>query len=122
MGNGIRGVIAFGVLLLAACPGANAADLGADWNLARNYSNVKQMGDGRATVMMYLMGAGNAYLMANAIAATRNQPQLYCQPPGLTLNALNYLDIFEKELARGLPEAVLDYGDEGVLLFGLQRA
>ncbi len=70
---------------------------------------------------IYLEGAGNAYVAANASAAMRNQPLLYCQPQTLTLNALNYLDIFEKELARGQPEAVLNYGDEMVLLIGLQR-
>jgi hypothetical protein len=120
MGNGIRGVVVLGVLLLGLCPRANAVELPADWNLARNYSNVKRMG-GADSVMMYLMGAGNAYIMANGNAMARNQPLLYCQPPGLTLNALNFLDIFEKELARGPPEAVLNYGDEMVLLFGLQR-
>jgi hypothetical protein len=107
-------------LLGMAASAASAADLGPDWNLARNYASVKRMG-GTETVLMYLMGAGNAYIVANASARTKNQPQLYCQPSDLTLNALNYLDIFEKELARDLPDAVRNYGDEGVLLFGLQR-
>jgi hypothetical protein len=120
MGNGIRGVIALGVLLLALCPRARAVDLIPDWNLARNYASAKQAG--RADIVgIYLNGAGSAYVVANAVAATWNKPLLYCQPPTLTLNALNYLDIFEKELARGPPEAALNYGDEMVLLIGLQR-
>ena len=107
LGKGIRGVIALGAVLLAPCPGASAADLTVDWNLARNYSSVKRMVGGRENVAMYLMGAGSAYMLANANAVGRNQPQLYCQPPTLVLNALNYLDIFEKELERGQPEVIL---------------
>ena len=118
MANGIRAVLGLGVLMLAVCPGANAVDLPQDWNLARNYADVKRLG-GTDTVMTYLMGAGNAYLTANANLGLRNQPQLYCQPPTLTLNALNYLEIFEKELAKN--EAAVHYPDEMVLLSGLQR-
>ena len=119
MGNGIR--IALGVLLLAVCPAGYAADLMVDWNLARNYSRVKRMVGGRENVATYLMGVGSAFMLANANATLKNQPLLYCQTPTLTLNALNYLDIFEKELERGPPESVLNYGDEMVLLLGLQR-
>jgi hypothetical protein len=123
MGNGIRNVAYLAVIVLAVClcPRANAVELGADWNLARNYTVAKRTG-GTPTVAIYLMGAGNAYIVANASAAAANRPQMYCQPQALNLNALNYLEIFEKELARSQPEEVLNYGDEMVLLFGLIRA
>jgi len=120
MTNEIRLAIGLGLLILAVCPRAGAIELGAGWNVARNYSNVKRMG-GSPTVATYLMGAGNAYLVANASAALMNRPQLYCQPQTLTLNSLNYLDIFEKELAMSQTEDALNYGDEMILLFGLQR-
>jgi hypothetical protein len=120
MKNGIRALLGLGALMLAVCPGARATDLGPDWNVARNYYTVKQMG-GTPTVGIYLLGVGNAYIVANASAAVSNQPQLYCQPRTLTLNAQNYLDIFEKELARNQNEDALNYGDEMVLLFGLKR-
>jgi hypothetical protein len=120
MATGLRRTIGLGVLMLVGCTGANAMELPQDWNLARNYANVKRMG-GAPTVGMYLMGAGGAYLVANANAQMVNRPPLYCQPASLTLNGLNYLDIFEKELARSRSDDALNYGDEMILLFGLRR-
>ena len=98
MTYGPRVVTALGLLMVALFPVARAVELGQGWNMARNYANVKRMG-GAATVGTYLMGAGNAYLVANASATAMHQPLLYCQPPALEMNALNYLEIFEKELS-----------------------
>jgi hypothetical protein len=68
------------------------------------------------------MAAGGSYLAANVELALNKEKILFCQPRTLTLNADNYVNIFEKELAK-LKEGEQDWADvpiEFVLLWGLE--
>jgi hypothetical protein len=91
-----------------------------DWTLAMNYPDLKERGDA-AKVITYLLGAGRAYAVVNRRAQLADRPQLYCQPATVTLNGLDYLNIFEKQLAKPVPGNFLDYHDETALLEGLQE-
>jgi hypothetical protein len=73
-----------------------------------NYADLKERGDA-AKVATYLLGAGRTYEVVNKRAVLANQPPVYCQPATLTLNALDYLNIFEKQLAKFMSGNFLDY-------------
>ena len=66
------------------------------WKSAGRYDAVR----GEEAVGTYLLGAGNAFLVANAALEVAGRPKLYCQPASLALAAADYVEIFEQSLAR----------------------
>ncbi len=73
---------------------------------------------------IYLIAAGNAFEWANVMLASDKKPQLYCHPPTLFLNAQNYRDIADADIAQ-LPDVFKDpqmhWRMEYVLLDGLKK-
>jgi hypothetical protein len=114
--------------LLLACGTARAAsapDLPPDWNTVRHYAEMRRYGAERELLIAtYLAGAGSAFVTANAQLKLTIQPGLFCPPDGLVLSALNFVGIFDAELARWgpkPPDTIQDTSDAIVLLAALQR-
>lgn len=92
-----------------------------DWHLAGRYNEMR----GEPFVKLYLLGAGRAFLVANAALENAGRPKLYCQPSTLALSGEDYIDIFEKSLQKFREKikvrSILDTtSDEMVLFYGLR--
>lgn len=111
--------LVLGLLVLAS----SAHAFPPDWHVAGRYDEMR----GEPIVKTYLLGAGKAYVVANAALEVAGRPKLYCQPPDLVLTAADYVEIFEKSLEkfRARPEArplLATTEDEIVLYYGLLDA
>jgi hypothetical protein len=60
------------------------------------------------TVQTYVSGVGTGLLTANAMLEIEHKPLLYCQPLKLTLDANNYIEVLEKEIAETRPPDTMD--------------
>ena len=48
---------------------------------------------------LYIKGVGDGFFWSNASLRSNNQKPLFCLPDNLTLNAYNYIQILDEELA-----------------------
>lgn len=91
-----------------------------------DYQKYKQTkGDNWKSLLVYIMGAGEALDWANAYLSVNNRAPLFCVPERLRLNAATLVSIIDDELAdekkgKNIHEPLKDSDNlEPVLLYGL---
>jgi hypothetical protein len=73
-----------------------------------------------ALVQTYVMGAGEAYMAANAASLVEHRQLLYCQPENLVLSEDNYVNILQDEITRWRDRSSDDLAIILSLLAGLE--
>jgi hypothetical protein len=73
-----------------------------------------------ALAQMYVMGAGEAYMAANAALLVEHKQLLYCQLGNLGLSADNYVNILQDEIPRWGDRSSDDLAMVLILLAGLE--
>lgn len=86
-------VIAFSVLLsLLFSNSANAVDV-------KKYEELKRTPLSREVLKNFIDGVGYGYSWSNTFLELRGDKKLYCEPQKILLNAENYIDIIDRQIA-----------------------
>ena len=86
-------VIAFSVLLsLLFSNSANAVDV-------KKYEELKRTPLSREVLKNFIDGVGYGYSWSNTFLERRGDKKLYCEPQKILLNAENYIDIIDRQIA-----------------------
>ena len=111
-------VIAFSVLLsLLFSNSANAVDV-------KKYEELKRTPLSREVLKNFIDGVGYGYSWSNTFLERRGDKKLYCEPQKILLNAENYIDIIDTQIAvlkkRNFPlQAIMETPVELLLYIGL---
>ena len=111
-------VIAFSVLLsLLFSNSANAVDV-------KKYEELKRTPLSREVLKNFIDGVGYGYSWSNTFLERRGDKKLYCEPQKILLNAENYIDIIDTQIAvlkkRNFPlQAIMETPVELLLYVGL---
>ncbi len=111
-------VIAFSVLLsLLFSNSANAVDV-------KKYEELKRTPLSREVLKNFIDGVDYGYSWSNTFLERRGDKKLYCEPQKILLNAENYIDIIDRQIAvlkkRNFPlQAIMETPVELLLYVGL---
>lgn len=112
-------------LLLFGATAVLAADVPAYLSAlsVKQYAALRNTHGSELAIKIYLVGAGNAFMLINQKLQDENMSQLYCQPSGV-ITAETYRDIVDltlKQLGVAAGDATDDDSILDVLLLGLRH-
>jgi len=107
------------ILLISACLLGGSSYAAMTYKAYRDAKKADEAG--WILMRMYINGLGHGLQVANAELEMRNERQLYCAPPNLSMNQGNYVDLLESTLSNSKSPIPDNTDIDSVLLIGLQK-